>query len=106
MEEKYLKLEELLKDEATCKRLFVMNAEEVSAVLLKEYGLDFSVGELTDFMNGVKAALHDRENGELGEADLEMVAGGRDSSSYGRGYSFGRFVPAAVVVGLAVATVW
>lgn len=106
METKYLKLQELLKNEETCKRLFVLNAEECSDVLKKEYGLDFTKDELAEFMNGVKAALKDRENGELDEQDLETVAGGRDSSAYGYGYSFGRFVPAAVVVGLAVATVW
>ena len=106
METKYLELQELLKDEATCKKLFVLSAEECSEVLQKEYNLDFSVAELTDIMNGIKAALSDRQNGELNETDLEMVAGGRDSSAYGYGYSFGRFVPAAVVVGLAVATVW
>ena len=106
MEPKYLKLQEMLKDEATCKKLFVLSADEASVVLQKEYGLEFSVEELTDIMNGIKAALNDRQNGELDEGDLEMVSGGRDSSAYGYGYSFGRFVPAAVVVGLAVATVW
>lgn len=107
METKYLKLQEVLKDEANCKRLFVLSAEECSVVLKNEYDLDFSVAELTDIMNGIQAALKDRQNGELDEADLEMVAGGkRDNSAYGYGYSFGRFVPAAVVVGLAVATVW
>lgn len=106
MESKYLKMQEMLKDEATCKKLFVLSAEECSVVLKNEYELDFSVAELTDIMNGIKAALNDRQNGELDESDLEMVSGGRDSSAYGYGYSFGRFVPAAVVVGLAVATVW
>jgi len=106
MEEKYLKLQEILKDETNCRRLFVLSAEEASEILKKEFDLDFSVAELTDFMNGIKAALSDRQNGELEETDLEMVSGGRDSSAYGRGYSFGRFVPAAVVVGLAIATVW
>jgi len=106
MENKYLKLQEILKNEETCRRLFVLNAEECSNVLEKEYGLDFSKDELAEFMNGVKAALKDRENDELDEKDLEAVSGGRDSSSYGYGYSFGRFVPAAVVVGIAIATVW
>ena len=84
----------------------MLSAEECSVVLKNEYGLDFSVAELTDVMNGIQAALKDRQNGELDEGDLDMVAGGRDSSAYGFGYSCGRFVPAAVVVGLAVATVW
>lgn len=107
MEDKYLKLQELLKDESNCKRLFVLNAEEVSDVLQKEYNLDFSTEELTDFMNGLKAALNDRQNGELAAEDLEMVSGGkRDSSAYGQGYSAGRFLPAAAVVGIAVAVVW
>lgn len=106
MEEKYLKLQEILKDEATCKRLFAMNVETAADTLKKEFGLEFSVDELIDFMNGVKAALSDRENNELGEADLEMVSGGRNQAAYDSGYSFGRFVPAAVVLGIAVATVW
>lgn len=106
MEPKYLKLQEMLKDEATCRKLFVLNAEECSEVLKKEYDLDFTAEELTDIMNGIKAALNDRQNGELGETDLEMVSGGKKNSSYDYGYSFGRFVPAAVVVGLAIASVW
>ena len=106
MEPRYQKLQELLKDEATCKKLFVLNAEEASEVLKKEYGLDFTVAELTSIMNGIKDALRDRQSGELGETDLEMVSGGAKDKDYGYGYSFGRFVPAAVVVGLAVASVW
>lgn len=106
METKYLKLQELLKDEETAKRLFMLDVEECSAVLQKEYNLDFSIEELNEFMRGIQAALKDRQNGELDENDLEMVSGGRDSSAYGYGYSFGRFVPAAVVVVLAVAAVW
>ena len=106
METKYLQLQELLKDENTGKKLFMLSVEECSDVLQKEYGLIFSVDELTEFMKGIQAALRDRQNGELDESDLDMVSGGRDSSAYGYGYSFGRFVPAAVVVVLAVATVW
>lgn len=106
METKYLKLQELLTNEETAKKLFVLSVEECSDVLQKEYNLDFSVEELTDFMNGIRAALKDRQNGELDETDLDMISGGRDSSAYGYGYSFGRFVPAAVVVVLAVAAVW
>ena len=107
MEPKYLKLQEMLKDESTCKKLFVLTAEECSDVLKKEYDLDFSVTELTDIINGIKAALNDRQNGELKEAELEMVSGGRDSSAYGYGYSLGRFVPAAViVVGVCIAAGW
>lgn len=106
METKYVKLQELLSDEETCKRLFALSAEECSVTLKNEYGLDFSVDELNEIMRGIQAALKDRQNGELNESDLEMVAGGRDSSAYGFGYSCGRFVPAAVVVGLAVASVW
>lgn len=105
METKYLKLQELLKDEVTSKKLFTLSVEECSDVLLKEYGLDFSVEELTEFMKGLQAALKDRKNGELDESDLEMVSGGRDSSAYGYGYSFGRFVPAVVVVCIA-ASAW
>ena len=105
METKYLKLQELLKDEVTGKKLFTLSVEECSDVLLKEYGLDFSVEELTEFMKGLQAALKDRKNGELDESDLEMVSGGRDSSAYGYGYSFGRFCPAVVVVCIA-ASAW
>jgi len=106
MEPKYAKLQELLKDEATCRKLFVLNADECSKVLKEEYDLDFTPGELAEIMNGIKAALNDRQNGELAESDLEMVAGGKKNTSYDYGYSFGKFVPAAVVVGLAIATVW
>jgi len=106
MEEKYLKLQEILKDEANCKRLFPLSADEAALTLKKDYNLDFSVDELTEFMNGVKAALKERQDGELEESDLEMVSGGKGNSSYDYGYSFGRFVPAAVVVGLAIASVW
>lgn len=105
MEPKYSMLQELLNDEATCKKLFMLSPEECSDVLQKEYNLTFSVDELNDIMKGIKAALDDRANGELVEADLEMVSGGRDSSAYGFGYSFGRFVPAAVVVCVA-ASAW
>lgn len=106
METKYLKLQELLKNEETAKRLFLLDVEVCSDVLLKEYNLDFSIEELNEFMRGIQAALKDRQNGELDENDLDMVSGGRDNSAYGYGYSFGRFVPSAIVVGLAIAAVW
>ena len=105
MEPKYLKLQEMLKDESTCKKLFVLSAEECSDVLQKEYDLDFSVAELTDIMNGIKAGLNDRQNDELKETDLEMVSGGRDNSAYGFGYSTGRFVPAVALVVCVVGVV-
>ncbi len=106
MEERYLKLQEILKDEATCRRLFVMDAKEAADVLKKEYDVEFTAEELADFMNGVKAAMNERGDGELGETDLEMVSGGRNQGAYNSGYSFGKMVPAGVLVGLAVAQVW
>lgn len=105
MEERFLKLQELLSNEETAKKLLALSAEEASCVLTSEYGIDFSVEELNDIVRGILDAAKEKENGELSVTDLENVSGGgKGSNSYNFGKSVGGAVPvvfAMVCIGIA-----
>lgn len=99
MEERFVKLKELLTDEEQAKRLLNLSAEEAAKVLEEEYGIHFTVDELNDIMLGIQDSVKERENGELSANDLDQVAGGgRGSDSYNFGRSVGGAVPAMVVL--------
>ena len=99
MEPKYVALENLLKDEEALAKLSTsQDAEETSKILKEEFGLDFSPEELREVGEGMKRALEDDSMGELSESDLEMVAGGKQSTAYKVGYYIGKGVKIAATV--------
>lgn len=108
MEERFVKLQELLTNEEVAKKLLPLSAEEASSVLASEYGINFTVEELTDIMLGIRDSINEGENGELSADDLDQVAGGgKGSSAYNFGKSVGSAVPAAVIlITIAVVTGW
>ncbi len=108
MEERFVKLQELLSAEETAKKLLTLSAEEASKVLSTEYGIEFSVEELNDIMRGIRDSIKEQENGELAEEDLELVSGGgKGSSSYNFGKSVGKAAPVAVaLISVAVIVGW
>ena len=108
MEERFIKLQELLSNEETARSLLPLSAEEATNVLASEYGIDFTVEELNDIMLGIRDSIKERENGELSADDLDQVAGGgKGSSAYNFGKSVGGAVPAAVIlISIAVMTGW
>lgn len=108
MEERYLKLRELLTEEETSKKLLELSPEEAVQVLAVEYGLTFTADELRDIVLGIRDAAAERENGELSADDLDRVAGGgKGSEAYNFGKSVGGAMPAVVIlVCTAVAFGW
>lgn len=108
MEKRFEKLQELLTNEETAKKLLVLTAEEASSVLAAEYGVDFTADELNDIMQGMKDAAKELADGELSVEDLDLVAGGgKGSEAYQFGRSAGRAAPIVVaLVTVAVLTGW
>lgn len=108
MEERFVKLKELLSNEEQAKKLLNLSAEEAVKVLEEEHGIHFTVDELNDIMLGIQDSIKERENGELTANDLDHVAGGgRGSEAYEFGKSVGGAVPAVVILGcIAIAFGW
>lgn len=104
MEERYVKLQALLTNEETAKKLLALSAEEATHVLAAEYGIDFSAEELKEIMRGIQDAVKEAENAELSETDLEMVAGGKKGSdAYEFGKAAGKAAPVIVALGCVIA---
>lgn len=72
MDERYEKLAELLKDEASADEIIADSAEETQKILQNK-GLDFSVDELKEL---AKSLLSNDDTGEMDEKALERVSGG------------------------------
>lgn len=107
MEERYLKLRELLTEEETSKKLLELSPEEAVQVLAVEYDLTFTADELKDIVLGVRDVAAERENGELSADDLDRVAGGgKGSAAYNFGKSVGGAMPAAVVLACCLIYGW
>ena len=95
MEERFVKLEALLKDEAKASEVFSGSKEEARAKLAA-VGIVFSEEEFDEFLEGVKLTLN--KGAELNEDDLEQVAGGcPDCNSFGQrvGKTVGRILNVA-----------
>lgn len=107
MEERFIKLKELLSNEDTAKKLLLLDVEEASRVLSAEYGIDFSIEELNDIMRGIQDAIKEKEQEELSESDLEQVAGGgKGSDAYEFGKSAGRAAPIIIALGVVIWATW
>ena len=87
MDDKMMKLSELLSDEEYAKKLFAMSVEDAQKEL-ERVGLRFSTEELIALAQGIRASLN--ENGELNEGELENVAGGRNQRTVEQGKEIGR----------------
>lgn len=108
MEERFLRLKEILCDEEVAKKLLVLSPEEVSRILQEQYQLSFSVEELNDIAKGIMDSVAEANGEELSESELAEVAGGaRGSESYQFGRSVGRATPVVVaLVTVAVICGW
>lgn len=86
MNEKFERLEALLKEDGKIQEIFCGNAEEILNKL-DAYGISLSLEELNDIKDGFNDAMGQSE--ELSEELLDNVAGGcKDCSS--AGYDLGR----------------
>lgn len=105
MEKRFEKLNELLSNEETAKKLLGLTAEEASAVLTNDYNIDFTAEELNDVMLGILDSIKESSDCELTADDLDKVAGGgKGSEAYEFGKSAGKAAPvvvALVCVGIA-----
>ncbi len=99
MEQKYVKLQELLGNEEIAKRLIEMSPEDVSKVLAEEYDLEFTPEQLIDIANGIKDEIRG-ESDELSDSDLAQVSGGRkrNEDDYQFGRSVGKGTPVVVAL--------
>ena len=104
MEPRYESLTNLFKDAEVAQRLLAYSPEEAVVVLKEEFHLEFTVEELVDVAEGIKAALTGSSE-ELTEDQLEEVAGGKKgSTAYKVGNYIGKVVKAVgVVAGIFVA---
>lgn len=106
MEERFIKLQELLTNEETAKKLLALSAEEASTALAAEYGITFTVEELNDIVRGIQDSVKEAQNVELSENDLDQVSGGgKGSESYNFGKSVGGAAPvvfAMICIGVAM----
>ena len=94
MDPKFESLANLFKDAAIAERLLGYSPEEAVVVLKEEFHLEFTVEELVDVAEGIKAALTGSSD-ELTEDQLEEVAGGKKgSTAYNVGYYIGKGVQA------------
>lgn len=85
MEEKFQKLEALLKENGKIDEIFCGTAEEILKKL-EAYGIVLSMEELNDLKEGFNAEM--RASDELTEESLDDVAGGCDtckSDGYAQG---------------------
>ncbi len=83
MDEKFVKLEQLLEDPSKIEEIFCGTAEEILEKLAG-YGIELSMDELNDIKEGYNAEV--KESNELKEESLDDVAGGcRDCSKHGYG---------------------
>ena len=73
MEERFVKLDALLEDEAKATEVFSGTIDEARAKLAR-LGIEFTEEEFAEFLDGIKTTLN--KNSELNENDLEQVAGG------------------------------
>ena len=106
MEERFIKLKELLSNEETAKKLLTLSAEDAAGVLAEEYGVNFTVEELNDIVLGIQDSIKEKNSSELSETDLDMVSGGgKGSESYNFGKSVGAATPvvfAMICIGVAM----
>lgn len=82
MEEKFLRLEALLKEDGKIEEIFCGTAEEILSKLAN-YGIELTMEEL----NAVKLGFNEEmsSTNELSEESLDNVAGGcQDCSAHGR----------------------
>jgi len=101
METKYITLSELFKDNEVAQKLLACSPEEAVVFLKKEYGLEFTVTELTEVAQGIQDALKEDSSDELSSEYLdEVTGGGKGSGAYNAGYYIGKVVK---VVGVAAA---
>ena len=73
MEERFVKLDALLENEAKASEVFSGTKEEAREKLAA-MGIEFTDEEFNEFLEGVKLTLS--SGAELNEDDLEQVAGG------------------------------
>ncbi len=85
---------EVFSNEELTKKIVVLEAEEAQKVLA-ESGYDFSLAEIKAEIEVVKAAVAKAQSEELGEDDLEDVAGG---------VSHGAYLVTGFVVGVVIAS--
>ncbi len=81
----------LIKDQNVARELLTKSPEEALA-WFKAQGFDCTMDDVMAFAEKINVLIAAKENGELGEADLENVAGG------GSGWIFA----AGVIVGVAM----
>lgn len=89
MDERILKIKELMKNEAEAKKVFAGTKEEIKRKL-DEKGISFSDEEFEGFINGIRESVHEN-NDELDETSLENVSGG-SKASYDYGYEVGKTI--------------
>ncbi len=92
MEEKFLKLEQLLEDVDKIEEIFCGTAEEILEKLAA-HGVELTMDELNDIKDGFNDEM--KASDELTEVSLDDVAGGcRDCSSHGYGFGqkIGKFL--------------
>jgi len=96
MNPKYEALINLFKDPEIAQKLMACSAEEAAAFLKEEHSLEFTVEELNEVADGMKAAMAEKSD-ELSLDQLENVVGGAKSGAYYAGYYVGKVVGVAGV---------
>lgn len=107
MERKYEALIALFKeDPEAAQTLLSCSAEGAVEILNDKYHLEFTVDELNDVAEGVKAGLADATADELTEELLVQVVGGGKSGAYYAGYYIGKtIIVGGVIVGIGAGLV-
>lgn len=92
MEEKFITLSEVFKDNDVAQKLLAYSPEEAICFLKEQYNLEFTADELNDVAAGIRDALSD-SNDEFSDEQLEDVTGGgKGSGAYNVGYYIGKTV--------------
>ena len=93
MDQRFEALKKLFENAEVAQKLLSCTAEEAATILKEQYQLEFSVEELDDVAQGIRAALTENESNELsGEQLDEVVGGAKGSAAYNTGYSIGKVV--------------
>ena len=88
MDEKMMKLEQLLNDPAEVEQVFVSDSKQTLANLAAR-GIEMTQEELEELAYGILDGSLPSENGELTEDALENVAGGKLKIGFFHGYVSG-----------------